>query len=266
MLVFCFKRSAGAALLFGALLLLILVAGFFYLGPFLTLLLFFAAELAATYTVRKIILQEFSKLSQPLFLRCDPEPYILAHEKLLRRLSSKSKLYNAARSNLAVGFYSAGETEKGIALSKKILEDPRVKRDPFLLPVVYMNLCTMLLVAGRPEEAEPMFQSAYEFIFHTPAQSPLGRKLRSQMNLLELRRRVLTHQSQRCEESLTANLQRASSLYERVQIQYLLFLCYQQQGETGPMLSCLRYVAEKGNHLEIARQAQAILNDFSSEG
>lgn len=264
MLAFCFKRSAVAVLISGLLLLGILVIGFFYLGPVFTLLLFLLMELIAGRWIHAIILQEFSALSRPLFQDCNPQPYILSHEKLLRRISRRNKMYNAAKSNLSVGYYSSGQTEKGISLCRELLGDSRLERDRNLRPVVYMNLCTMLLALGKAQEAQEIFTEAYTLILSTPENTPLGRRLRNQINLLELRRRVLGEHAGNCQESLLSCLNRAGSPYERVQIQYLLFRCYQNAGQEEPMLESLRYVAEKGRHLAIAQQACRILESFSS--
>ena len=93
----------------------------------------------------------------------------------------------------------------------------------------------MLLSQSRLEEAETSFHRAYELVVKFPEDTPVGRQYRWQMNLLELRRRVMNGAPSDCEAQLLQRFTRAASL---------------------------RYIAENGNCLYIAKEAVKSLEEL----
>ena len=65
-----------------------------------------------------------------------------------------------------------------------------------------------------------------------------------------------------CEAQLLQRFTRAASLYEKVNIQHLLSILYRQNGEEGKYLASLRYIAENGNCLYIAKEAVKSLEEL----
>lgn len=259
LLSLCFFSSAAAVVLTAAALAAVAFFAFPYLGIVSTLLLLLIVELFAAGLIRRLSVKELSKIGAALFDRCDPDAYIRENERLLRRLARRSRYCVTVKSNLAVGYYSRGETEKGIGLCRELIREKEGAPGTSILPILHMNLCTMLLSLGRTEEAEESFQSAYELVVKFPENTPIGRQYRGQMNLLELRRRVMNGASGGCEGQLLQRFTRASSVYEKVNIQQLLSVFYRQAGEMGKYRSALRYVAENGNLLYVAREARKVL-------
>lgn len=262
MLSLCFVSSAAAVAVSAAVLIAVAFFAFPSLGILYTLLLLLIVELFSSGLIRRISMKELSKIGSALFERCDPDAYIHENERLLRRLFRRSRYYATVKSNLAVGYYSRGEVERGVALCQELIQEKEGTPGASILPILYMNLCTMLLSQSRLEEAETSFHRAYELVIKFPEDTPVGRQYRWQMNLLELRRRVMNGAPSDCEAQLLQRFTRAASLYEKVNIQHLLSILYRQNGEEGKYLASLRYIAENGNCLYIAKEAVKSLEEL----
>ncbi len=261
MLSLCFVSSAFAVLITAVLLAGIAFFAFPYLGLLPTLMLLFLVEIIAVSLIRRTSLKELSGIGTLLFDKCDPDAYIRENERLLRRLSSRSRYYATVKSNLAVGYYSRGETEKGMEICRSLIAEKQGSAGAPILPVLYMNLCTMLLSLKRTEEAKEIFDKAYSLVLKFPENSPVGRQYRGQMNLLELRRRVMSETPDNYETQLLQRFNRAASVYERVNVQQLLSVLYSWQGDRDKYRSSLQYIAAKGNKLFIACEARKALEN-----
>ena len=64
------------------------------------------------------------------------------------------------------------------------------------------------------------------------------------------------------EKNLAFFQKNVPSLYEKVNIQHLLSILYRQNGEEGKYLASLRYIAENGNCLYIAKEAVKSLEEL----
>ncbi len=261
MLSLCFVSSAFVVLVTAVLLVGVAFFAFPYLGILPTLMLLVVVEIFAVSLIRRTSLKELSGIGILLFDKCDPDAYIRENERLLRHLSSRSRYYATVKSNLAVGYYSRGETEKGMEVCRSLIAEKEGSAGVPILPVLYMNLCTMLLSLKHTEEAEEIFDKAYKLVLKFPENSPVGRQYRGQMNLLELRRRVMRETPDNCETQLLQRFNKAASVYERVNIQQLLSVLYNKQNDMDKYRSSLQYIATKGNKLFIACEARKTLEN-----
>lgn len=187
---------------------------------------------------------------------CDPYQYVMAcwegYEKYAKSIFQKT----TAESNIALGYFLAGETEKAIEIEKELQrKNEMVWKWPALELVCIVNLSSIYFSQGDLEELKGQLER-FQIAERKIKKGKLVEQVLNLKKRLEVYISLLEGDLKNVEAWCLEQFEKAESKYAKVSMQYELALFYEKNGEPDRQKECLSYVIEHGNRLDIVRAAK----------
>lgn len=238
-----------------------------YIGPVVKYGLPGAAAAVALFLFIKafIMYRDSKKINGVLSIlwdECDPARFIEASLDYIDKSSRKKQLVILAKTNLAVGYFANGQTNKALEVLCAIDIDESKPANLGVNASVQYNLCFIRLSKKDIKGAMPHYE---KLISYRQAAAKLsgGKRYLSVLNgnisRLDAAYAIAQDRHQDALSFYEAVFKLSKVKYEQVYTQFVLAEIYEKTEEPEKRVECLEYVAEHGNLLHMTGLARKAL-------
>lgn len=187
---------------------------------------------------------------------CDPYRFLKVCQEGCIQYAKTILQKATAQSNIALGYFLSGETEKAIAIEKELQRKNEKEWKQFVLELTCIANLSAMYFSKRDEEklkeqADKLARAARKIKKGVPVEQTVQRLIKR----IEVYLCILEGNPQDVQAWCLEQFEKAESEYARVSIQYELALIYEAGGQTERQKECLIYVAEHGNLLQLVQEA-----------